>query len=218
MMLDDDMYLTSGSILAAMNVFRKEPTIGVISMPQYDMKGSLVSPGGRKLSIRNGVIRPIYPVLNSSASWIEIQDVDGGAMIHRTEMRDCFAWDDQSGFFQDTDKSLQILRSGKWKQAIVPKGKLIHDRSWVRKYPVYESVRFDGLTLHHDYEYFRKKWGLRLNLRAHILYELIYPTVALIRFPLTVSQINAYTRTTRTYLPFLSQNDSARPNCEHEKS
>jgi GT2 family glycosyltransferase len=202
MMLDDDMYLTNGSIMVAMDLFRKEPAIGAISMPQYDMNGSLVSLGGRKLPIRNGVIRPTNPVFDSSAYWLEVQHVDGGAMVFRTEMRDCFTWDDRSGAFEDWDKSLQMMRSGKWKLAIVPNGKLIHDRSWVGKYPSYERVRFDGLALHRDYKYFRKKWGLRLDLRGHILFDLIYPAVALTRFPVTVSQINSYTRTARRRLPF----------------
>src|SRR5208282_6145797 len=194
MMLDDDMYLTRGSIHAALDVLQKERTVGAVSMPQYDPQAQLISPGGRNLSIRDGVIYVSRPTLESGLPWIEIQHIDGGAMLFRTEMRDCFTWDDHSGFLQDLDKSLQILRAGKWKQAIATDGRLIHDRSWVGKRPGYEQTRFNGLTLHRNYEYFRKKWGYRLDLRTHLLYEVVYPAVTIAHFPITPSQMDSVTR------------------------
>lgn len=196
MMIDDDMYLTESSVMSALDVLQRNPGIGTVSMPQYSPQGRLISPGGQKLSVRAGVIHLYRPTLDPS-SWIEIQHIDGGAMFFRTEMRECFTWDDRSGFLQDLDKSLQIVQSGRWKQAIAPRGKLIHDRSWVGKNPDYERTRFNGMTLHRNYEYFRKKWGLRLNLRTHVLYEAIFPLVSLTRFPVTVSQIDKYTRSSR---------------------
>jgi len=200
MMLDDDMYLTENSIESVLNVLKANPEVGAVSMPQYDPQGWMISPGGQKLIIRDGVINTRRPFLDES-SWIEIQHIDGGAMLFRTEMRECFTWDDRSGFLQDLDKSLQILRSGKWKQAITPEGKLIHDRSWVGKKPKYEQSRFNGLTLHNNYEYFRNKWGFRLDLRTHFLYEVLYPTLALTHCPVTVSQMDKFIRTGKTKLP-----------------
>ena len=194
MMLDDDMYLTKGAIPAALDILRKERTVGAVSMPQYDPQGQLISPGGRNLSTRNGVIEVSRPILDSAIPWIEIQHIDGGAMFFRTEMRDYFTWDDNSGFLQDLDKSLQILRTGKWKQAIATGGRLIHDRSWVGKRPKYEQARFNGLTLHRNYEYFRKKWGYRLTMRTHLLYEVIYPAVKITHFPITTSRMDSVTR------------------------
>src|SRR5208283_4661140 len=154
MMLDDDMYLTEGSISLLLELLTSEQTIGAISMRSTDRHGRLLSAGGSILSIRNGVINISRPFLNSVLPWTEVQRIDGGAMLFRTEMRECFTWDDRSGFLQDLDKSLQILRSGKWKQAITPEGKLIHDRSWVGQQPKYEQARFNGLNLHRSYEQF----------------------------------------------------------------
>jgi len=192
MMLDDDMYLTRGSIRAALDVLRKDPTVGAVSMPQYDPQGQLISPGGSRLSIRNGVINMSRPILDYALSWIEIQHISGGAMLFRTEMKDYFTWD--SAGLEDLDKSLQIWRTGKWKQAIATGGRLIHDRSWVGKRPKYEQARFNGLTLHRNYEYFRKKWGYRLTMRTHLLYEVVYPAVTIAHFPITPSQMDSVTR------------------------
>jgi len=197
MMLDDDMYLTETSVMSALDVLKTNPEIGTISMPQYSPQDRLISPGGQKLIVRDGVIHMYRPSVDTPAPWIEIQHIDGGAMFFRTEMREIFTWDDRSGFLQDLDKSLQIVRSARWKQAIAPRGRLIHDRSWVGKKPIYEGTRFNGMTLHRNYEYFRKKWGLRLNLRTHLLYEAVFPLVTLTRFPVTVSQIDKYTRSAR---------------------
>ncbi len=200
MMLDDDMYLTETS-MRAFDVLEKNIEVGAVSMPQYSPQGRLISPGGMDLLVRRGVIHMYRPTLDAS-SWIEIQHINGGAMLFRTEMRKCFMWDDRAGALEDLDKSLQILRSARWKQAIAPRGRLIHDRSWVGKNPNYERTRFNGMTLYRNYEYFRRKWGLRLNLRAHVLYEAIYPLVTLTRFPITVSQIDKFSRTAKRRLPF----------------
>jgi GT2 family glycosyltransferase len=200
MMLDDDMYLTANSIQLARDIMQTNAQIGALSMPQYDPAGSLISPGGQNLSIRNGVISMFQPSLTSS-SYMEINHIDGGAMLYRTTMREQFQWDDHSGFLQDLDKSMQILLSTKWKQAIVTSAMLIHDRSWVGKIPNYEGTRFNGLTLYRNYEYFRRKWGLRLNLRTHVLYEVVYPALTLTRFPITISQLDKFIRSGKRKIP-----------------
>jgi len=195
MMLDDDVYLTDGSIAAALDVLQKNPSVGAVSMPQYNLRGSMIVPGGNNLIIRGGVIYRRRPNLNSS-SCIMVEDLGGGSTLFRTEMRDCFRWDEHYGNceFEDLDNSLQILRAGRWKEAIALEGRLIHDRSWVGKTPNYERTRFDGLMIRRNYRYFQKKWGLRLELRSHFLTEIIYPTIALTHFPVTVSQIDGLTR------------------------
>lgn len=194
MMLDDDMYLTAGSVTAALDVLQKNPTVGAVSMPQYDLRGRPVARGGMRIDIRGGVIHRI-PVILDSSPWIEVEYLGGGATMFRTEMRDCFSWDEEyrTGF-EDLDNCLQILRARKWKQAIACRGRLIHDRSWVGKNPRYERSRFNGFRLRRNYRYFRKKWGLRLDMKSHILTELVYPVVEFAHFPFTVSQIDSLSR------------------------
>ncbi len=191
MMLDDDIYLTSGAIDHAMEVFRENLKIGAVGLPLYDLNGRLMSPGGRRLIIRNGVIIQGEPRLDLHADWIDVDDVAGGAMIYRTEMRHDFLWDDRYfGAFDDLDKSLQILKAGRWRQVIVPKARLIHDRSWLGHNPTYERERFDGLAWRRSYRAFREKWGLRLELRSHLLFELVFPALALTRCQQLVSALN----------------------------
>lgn len=194
MMLDDDMYLTAGSVKAALDVLQKNPTVGAVSMPQYDLRGRATSGGGYRLDIRGGVVHHAPVVLNSSP-WIEVNYLGGGCTMYRTKMRACFSWDEKyrTGF-EDLDIAIQILRAHKWKQAISCNGKLIHDRSWVGKTPNYERSRFNGIRLRRNYRYFRKKWGLRLEMKDHILNELVYPVAELIHLPFTVSDIDNFTR------------------------
>jgi hypothetical protein len=187
MMLDDDMYLTRGAIGHGLEVLRRNSVIGAISMPQYDLQGRMVSPGGKSLVIRNGVMLKRHPRLDFQADFIEVQELNAGAMLYRTEMNESFSWDPQMYDFEDEDKSLQIIRDGRWKQAIVPRGRLIHDRSWLGHNPNYERQRFDGLAWQREYRLFRAKWGLRLDLRSHVLYELVYPTLTLTRCQWLVS-------------------------------
>jgi GT2 family glycosyltransferase len=191
MMLDDDMYLTRRSIVHALRVFERNERIGAVSMPQYDLQDRMLSVGGYRLVIRNGVITRRLPELDFRADWIEVEHVDGGAMLYRTEMNRDFSWDNRFvGSMDDLDKSLQVMRGSRWKQAIVRKGRLIHDRSWVRVNPAYEKTRFNGLAMCRSYRLFRRKWGLRFPLRSHFLYEIAYPALTLTRCPLTVSHFN----------------------------
>jgi GT2 family glycosyltransferase len=181
MMLDDDEYLTDDAIAHAMTVLQQSSDVGAVSMPQYDLQGRMTSQGGRILVIKDGVIFKRAPELNVDANWVEVQDLDGGAMLYRTEMRDHFTWDDRyamydlSGVFDDIDKSLQIMRDGRWKQAIVPRGRMIHDRSWLGRDPRYERNRLNGSAWRRSYKLFRTRWGLRLDMRSHLLFELAFP-------------------------------------------
>jgi GT2 family glycosyltransferase len=179
MMLDDDMYLTEGSIALALKVLQENESIGAVSMPLYDIAGHMIAQGGRNIVIRNGVIRRLPARLEFDANWVEVNDLSAGAMLYRTEMRRSFSWDPDAGHFEDLDKSLQIIRSD-WKQAIVPKGRLIHDRSWLRTASNYQRVRLDGLSMRESYRFVRRKWGMRFDLLSHILYELVYPSLTLI--------------------------------------
>lgn len=191
MMLDDDMYLTNASMSNALEVLARRPDIGAVSMPQYNMRGRMISLGGRRLAIRHGVVRRIKPRTPTKADYVEVDDLDGGAMLFRTEMRNDFSWDERlEGAMEDLDKSIQIVKVGKWRQAIVPSGRLIHDRSWVGHRPTYEGKRFDGLTMRRSYRLFRQKWGLRLDLRTHFLFEVAYPMLTLARSPWGPSSLN----------------------------
>jgi len=174
MTLDDDMYLTKGSIEKALEIL-DDPRIGAVSWPQNDPQGHLVSSGGRHLVIKHGVVSTIPVRLDPNKNWMEVEDLDGGAMLVKTDMLKDFQWDERyRGAFDDIDKSLQILRVGKWKQAIVPTARLIHDRSWLEQNPRYTSVRLDGLQHRRSYRLFRKKWGLRVDFKTHVLMEMIY--------------------------------------------
>lgn len=177
MMLDDDMYLTEDSISSALDVFDGDPRLGAVSMPQYDLRGLMTSPGGRMIVVHNRVIHIRKPNLDSDRSYIEVNDVNAGAMLYRTEMRRSFSWDPAAADLEDLDKSIQIITDGKWKQAIAQKGKLVHDRSWLGQAHDYErkSSRINGLSMRRSYRYFRAKWGLRLELRDHLMLELLYP-------------------------------------------
>jgi GT2 family glycosyltransferase len=190
MTIDDDMYLTENAIPAAMQAFRRDDRLGAVSMPQYDMEGRLISAGGRRLIVRNGVIFRPRPRLDFSAELTEVEDLDGGAMIYRSEMRKSFSWDPNLYDFEDLDKSIQIMTDGVWKQGIVPKGKLIHDRSWLARNPVYEKTRFDGLAWRRQYRSFRSKWRMRLDLKSHLLFECAYPLVTVFRSQWVISAIN----------------------------
>jgi len=195
MILDDDMYLTEGAIDSAMEVFHENERIGGVGLPHTNPEGRLMSPGGKNLIIRDGVIRRAPPRLESEKKLIEVEDLDGGAMIMRTKMLKDFEWDDRYGtWLEDIDKSLQILRDGKWKQAIAPKARLIHDRSWLNQKPEYVRVRLNGLSERRSYNLFRSKWGLRLDFRMHLNYELIFPFFTLIGWQWPRIALDHFTR------------------------
>jgi GT2 family glycosyltransferase len=180
MMLDDDLYLTKGAISLALNVLQENGSIGAVSMPMYDVNGRMLAHGGKRIIIQNGVIHRRSVILDFNIDWMKVNDLSAGAMLYRTEMHRSFSWDGESGYFEDLDKSLQIIGTG-WEQAIITKGRLIHDRSWVTTAKSYGKVRLDGLYMRRSYHYIRKKWRLRLDLFTHILFELVYPGLTLTR-------------------------------------
>jgi len=193
MMIDDDMYLTEGSVSLALRALRQNESIGAVSMPLYDLHGRMLSLGGKKLTISNGVILTQEEGINSEADFIEVDILDGVA-LYRTEMAgSSFSWDSQMYFLEDVDRSLQILKDGRWKQAIVPKGRLIHDRSWLGHSPVYEKKRVDGLVSRRAYKSFQAKWGLRYPLRFHFYYEVVLPILTLSRCQRLTSYHSRYT-------------------------
>jgi len=191
MILDDDTQLTNSTLDCALDVLNEFDEIGAVSMPHYDELGHMISLGGWKLTIRNGVISRSYPELDLEAKWIEVQDLDGSAMIYRTEMREDFCWDGRyTSGFEDIDKSLSILKSGKWKQAIVPRGKVVHDKSGLGNTPNYERIRFNGIAMYRSYGEFRRKWGLRLDFRATLLSFLIYPSLTILHNHRAIGLVN----------------------------
>jgi len=195
MILDDDMYLTDNAIANGLEVLRENEKIGAVGLPSTNPQGRLMSSGGRLLVIRNGVISRLPPVLDDRKKWIEVQDLDGGAMLMRTKMLKDFVWDDRYGnALEDLDKSLQIFRGGKWKQAIVPNVRLVHDRSWLGQQHKYVQARLNGLSQRRSYRLFRAKWGLRLDMRNHLNYELISPVFTLIRWEWPRTALDRFTR------------------------
>jgi GT2 family glycosyltransferase len=200
MMLDDDMYLTDGAIKKALNVLQSSDHIGAVSIPSENKQGHLMSFGGRNLVIKDGVIFRPLPKWNALEKSIEVQDLDGGAMLMKSAMLSDFQWDSHYfGAFGDLDKSLQILRVGKWKQAIVPAARLVHDRSWLqdRNESSYVRTRLDGLTARRCYHYFRRKWHLRLPLVEHILSELGFPLLTIIPWQWPNAAVDKFLRSNR---------------------
>ena len=200
MMLDDDMYLTDGAIERAVDVLRSSDRIGAVSMPSVNAQGDLMSFGGRNLIIKDGVIFRPEPKWNPVEKSIEVEDLDGGAMLMKTAMLSDFQWDTHYfGAFDDLDKSLQILRTGRWKQAIVPAARLMHDRSWLqdRSASAYVQTRLDGFVTRRSYHYFRRKWHLRLRLVDHIFYELGYPLLTSIPWQWPRTTVDKFLRENR---------------------
>jgi len=195
MIMDDDTQLTDLTLNSALDVLNEYENIGAVSMPHYDELGHMISPGGRNVRIHNGVISRTWPELDFGAKWIEVEDLDGSAMVYRTEMRKDFTWDGRyTSGFEDIDKSLSIMMSGKWKQAIVPRGRVIHDKSGLGKTPSYERVRFNGIEGLRSYQQFRKKWGLRFDMRTNLLSLLIYPTLTILRSQRAIGIVNNQVR------------------------
>ena len=195
MLMDDDAQLTSSTLPSAVDVLNEFDKIGAVSMPHYDELGHMISAGGCNLTIRNGVISRTWPELDFNAKWIEVEDLDESAMIYRTEMRKDFSFDGRYRHgFDDIDKSLSILKTGKWKQAIVPRGRVIHDKSGLGKTPRYERARFNGIDGYRSYQAFRRKWGLRFDMRANLLALLIYPTLTILRNQRAIGIVNNQVR------------------------
>jgi len=200
MMLDDDMYLTEGAIEEGMSALDSDEHIGAVGIPQQSPQGRLIAPSGKHLIIKDGVIRRPPVKLEKQRKLMEVEDVDGGAMLMKTEMLQDFRWDDRLFSFEDLDKSLQIIRGGKWKQAVIPNARLVHDRSWLqdRQEEQYVRIRLNGFATRASYRLFRRKWGLRLDLRDHVYVELTLPLLSLIPSQRPRAALDGFIRERRT--------------------
>jgi GT2 family glycosyltransferase len=179
MVLADDMYLADDSIKYALKALQERESIGAVGMPHYDLRSSrMIFSGGERVVLRSRVFNRVEVKLNSEVDLMDVDYVRGG-FIYRREMGESFSWDPRMYVFEDLDRNLQIICSGKWKQGVVPKGRLIHDHPSIGGNPKYETERYNGLAWRRAYRAFRAKWGLRFPLRSHILYELVYPGLTL---------------------------------------
>jgi hypothetical protein len=177
MVMDDDAYLTDTTIRPALDLLREYPELGAVSMPHFDLRGRMIDLGGQRFHISDGVMRLRIPKLDPSAKWTEVDHLKGSAFLYRTELRSGFSWDDSLGYFEDYDKSLQILHLHKWKQGIVREAKIVHDSSPAEQDPHYIRHRMNGFAIRRSYRMFRAKWRLRLELRSHFLYEMLLPAI-----------------------------------------
>ena len=161
-------------------------------MPHYDLSGRMTSTGGRYLKFHGSVVRSEQAKVDHHSDFIEV-DYSDGSMLYRTEMGESFDWDPRMFVFEDLDRSLQIIRSGKWKQAISPLGRLIHDRSWNDLHN-YDRDRLAAILWRRAYRSFRLKWGLRFDLRSHVLFEVVYPMLASLRTYDLISRMDRFGR------------------------
>jgi GT2 family glycosyltransferase len=192
MVLAEDMYLTEDSIPHALTALEKYTSIGAVGMPHYDpLSSRMLFTGGERVLFQNGVLDRVEVKLNSEVDLMVVDYIRGG-FIYKREMKDSFSWDPGLYICEDVDRNLQIMHSGKWKQAVVPKGRLIHDHSSIGDNPEYEKGRYDGLAWRRAYRAFRAKWGVRFPLRTHILYELVFPTLAIMRIRWLVIAVNRF--------------------------
>jgi hypothetical protein len=178
MVMDDDAYLTDTTIRPAMDLFGEYPELGAVSMPHFNLRGRMIDSGGQQFNIGEGVMRLRIPKLDPSAKWTEVDHLNGSAFLYRTELRSRFSWDDSLGYFEDYDKSFQILHWHKWKQGIVHEAKVLHDSS-PDPDPYYMMHRMNGFAMRRSYKRFCAKWHLRLELRSHFLYEMLFPAITL---------------------------------------
>lgn len=182
MTLDDDMYLTPGALEEALSVLNSNESLGAVSLPFVSATGRLLSPGGTRLRIRRNVIYSYIPSPRQNPIFAEVENLAGGTMVFKSQARKDFDWDIRfKSAFDDLDKSLQIWRGGKWKQAVLFHHRLIHDSSRMSENSAYSSIRYDWTAIGRSYEAFRNKWNLRLDLRTHLLYKTVLP--ALSRMP-----------------------------------
>jgi GT2 family glycosyltransferase len=196
---DDDIYLTEGAIGKGLDVLESDDRIGAVGIPQQSPQGHLIATTGNHLIIKNHVISKVPAKLEVYRKFIEVNHIDNGAMLMKTSMLKDFRWDNRLLGFEDTDKSLQIICGGKWKQAVVPDARLIHDRSWLRdpQEETYARIRQDSFASRRSYRIFRRKWGLRFNMTAHILTELVLPLLTMIPSQRPKNSLNEFIRLTR---------------------
>ena len=196
---DDDIYLTEGAIGKGLDVLESDDRIGAVGIPQQSPQGHLIGTTGKNLIIRNHVISIVPAKLDLSRKFVDVNHIDNGAMLTKTSMLNDFRWDDRLRGLEDTDKSLQIIRGGKWKQALVPDARLVHDRSWLRdpQEQAYARIRGDGFARRRAYGTFRRKWVLRFDLKEHILIELVSPLLTMIPSRRPKNLLNEFIRLRR---------------------
>jgi GT2 family glycosyltransferase len=201
---DDDIYLTEGAIEKGLGVLESDDRIGAVGIPQQSPQGHLVATTGNNLIIKNRVISIVPAKLDLSRKFIDVNHIDNGAMLTKTSMLKDFRWDSRLLGIEDYDKSLQIIYEGKWKQALVPDARLIHDRSWLRdpQEHAYARIRGDGFVRRRAYRLFRRKWGLRFGLKEHILIELISPVLTMLPSRRPKNLLNEFIRLTRASRQF----------------
>jgi GT2 family glycosyltransferase len=179
MVLAEDMYLTESSVPLALKALQDRDWVGAVGMPHCDLSGRMIISGGKTMTFHNGVFQTEIVKLDFTTDFMVVDHIHG-ALLYKRAMSDSFSWDPKMHVLEDYDRSLQIMRRGKWKQGVATKGRMIHDHPLVPN-PKYEAQRYDGLAARRAYRWFRKKWGLRFELRSHLYYELVYPGLTLMR-------------------------------------
>jgi GT2 family glycosyltransferase len=201
---DDDIYLTEGAIGKGLDVLESDDRIGAVGIPQQSPQGHLIATTGDNLIIKNHVMSVVPVKLEVYRKFIEVNHIDTGAMLMKTSMLKDFSWDNRLFLMEDYDKSLQIIYGGKWKQALVPDARIIHDRSWLQdpQERTYARIRLDGFVSRRSYRVFCRKWGLRFDLKRHILIELVSPLLTLIPSPRPKNAWNEFIRLRRASRQF----------------
>ena len=171
MTLDDDMYVEEGWLEEVFDIFSTDSDIGVIGIPYWE--GNTLRGGARVETDRNivNVDQLDWDDISDEQRTIQVEDVPGGTMVFRTALLEEFAWGSQ--FFVgmgDLDKSLQIMETD-WKQVMATHIAFEHN---VTTDEDYAQVRKDYRERHRSYRKFVSKWGYRLSLREHIMFNYLF--------------------------------------------
>lgn len=171
MTLDDDMYVEQGWLNNILDIFSSNSDIGVIGIPYWEDN---TLQGGAKVTINGNIVRtdPVkWETISTDQRVIPVEDVPAGTMVFRTELLDSFSLNDR--YFvgmDDIDKSLQIMETD-WKQVMATHIAFEHN---VTTDEDYAQVRKDYRERHRSYRKFVSKWGYRLSLREHIMFNYLF--------------------------------------------
>lgn len=177
MTLDNDIYVTEDWITPILKIFNEYEDIAFIGIPRYKWNGELDGLGGRRIKIINNVVYTEEPEAEQNKPFIVVDDVCG-AIVFRQDVKSDFAFDPQFFMaFSDLDKGLQLLAS-KWKKVVCLRSRVIHDQVG-QKDLNYVTDRVNYPATSRAYAKFRKKWGVRLSLKKHIIYKYVYPFILL---------------------------------------
>ncbi|MFX0199340.1 MAG: glycosyltransferase, partial [Candidatus Hodarchaeota archaeon] len=175
MTLDNDIYVTEGWVTPILKIFNENEDIGFIGIPRYKLNGELDGVGGRRIKIINNVVYTEEPKVEQNKPFIVVDDVCG-AILFRQDVKSEFTFDPQFFMaFSDLDKGLQFLAS-KWKKVVCLGSRVIHDQVG-QKDLNYIAERVNHPETSRAYARFRKKWGVRLSLKEHIIYKYVYPFI-----------------------------------------